>query len=85
MTTERTPWEGAPVRPRAWQAEALPLVVDAIWLLLVRLDRPVQLDELVSLAALPRWRVLLALRAQPERLEELTASRWRATKLARKR
>ena len=30
MSTERTPWEGAPVRPRAWQAEALPLVVDAI-------------------------------------------------------
>ena len=30
MSTERTPWEGAPVRPRAWQAEALPLVVQAI-------------------------------------------------------
>ena len=56
--------------------------VDAIWLLLVRLDRPVQLDELVSLAALPRWRVLLALRSHPDRVEELTGSRWRARKLS---
>ena len=57
----------------------------AVYAMLVRLDRPAHLDEVVQLLALPRWRVLLALRAQPERLEELTASRWRATKLARKR
>lgn len=55
--------------------------VDAIWLLLVRLDRPVHVDELVALAALPRWRVLLALRSHPDRVEELTGSRWRARKL----
>lgn len=56
-----------------------------IWSLVSRLEDPIHVDDLVRLAALPRWRVLLALRAQPERLEELTASRWRATKLARKR
>jgi hypothetical protein len=54
--------------------------VDAIWLLLVRLDRPVPIDELVELVSLPRWRVLLALRSHPDRVEELTGSRWRATK-----
>ena len=52
----------------------------AVYALLVRLDRPAHLDEVVQLLALPRWRVLLALRSQPERVAELMGARWRAKK-----
>lgn len=53
----------------------------AVYALLVRLDRPAHLDEVVQLLALPRWRALLALRSQPERVAELMGARWRARKL----
>jgi hypothetical protein len=52
----------------------------AVYALLVRLDRPAHIDEVVQLLALPRWRVLLALRSQPERVAELMGARWRAKK-----
>ncbi len=52
----------------------------AAYALLDRLDRPAHIEEIVQLLALPRWRVLLALRSQPERVAELMGARWRAKK-----
>lgn len=52
----------------------------AAYALLVRLDRPAHLDEVLRALGLPRWRVLLALRSQPERVQELVGARWSARK-----
>ncbi len=56
----------------------------AAWRWLRRIERAVHLDDLVAQLALPRWRVLLALRSHPEAFTESAGLRWCATKLAPK-
>lgn len=56
----------------------------AAWQWLRRIERAVHLDDLVAQLALPRWRVLLALRSHPEAFAESAGLRWCATKLSPK-
>lgn len=56
----------------------------AAWRWLRRIERPAHVDELIAQLALPRWRVLLALRSHPEAFTEAAGLRWCATKLAPK-
>lgn len=75
----RTPWRA----PRPTACALLVCAVDnaaQVWEWMRDLDRPAHLDEVLARCSLPRWRLLLVLRAHPEAFDELMGARWRAKK-----